>query len=298
MSKVTKKTKPLSILPKQTETAPTDVSESKSISQSTRVLFETNASALQLSKGVTVSLSNPMKVFLNKQNEKANMAKGILTGIKATSIYSDCSEPITVSMNIFNKSDKQPDILNNQGWLHAPTKNDFGIQSTAGKDGYRNLLAIMPYEKTRTALNVYHPEDLVSDRYIQQYGGVSDENLYDGVVAFPGEQYYLVEQGHVVLDVIRRNWESLGINLEDESTFNGKYVQVPAHVFDRVIGDLQKTVLARMPFTDLSNVQARFQTKHPEQYSDVSEGKFKVCVELQLDYQFPHMNEEGPSEEE
>ena len=54
------------------------------------------------------------------------------------------------------------------------------------------------------------------------YGGIpclelsrvvfSSENLYDGVVAFPGEQYYLVSQDHVVLSVIRQNWEQLGFH--------------------------------------------------------------------------------------
>jgi len=297
MSKVNKNTAPLKILPSVEETALGESAPEKTVSQSTRVLFETNASALELSKGVTINLANPKQVFLNSNSKNANIAKGILTRITAKSVYSDCSESITVSMNIFNQSEKQPDILNNQGWLHSPAKNDFGMESTAGHDGYRNILAIMPYEKTRTDLNVYHPEDLVSDRYIQQYGGVEEKNLYDGVVAFPGEQYYLVEQGHVVLDVIRRNWESLGINLEDASSFNGKYVQVPAHIFDRVIGDLKKTVLARMPFTDLSNVQARFQAKHPDEYSaEDTEGNFKVCVELQLDYQFPHNVEEEDDE--
>ena len=40
-----------------------------------------------------------------------------------------------------------------------------------------------------------------------------------------------------------------------------KYVQVPAHVFDRVINDLQSHVLARMPFTNLNDVRAKFTSK-------------------------------------
>ena len=204
----------------------------------TRVVFESNATARQLESGVIVQLANAKNVFQSSDND-VDVSKGILTSIHVKSIYSDCSEPVTFSLNLFNSSEKEPTIKNNEGWLHTPLRTDFGTEA-ASKDehGYRNLLAVMPYEKSRTSLNVYHPEDIVSDRYIQQYGNCSTENLYDGVVAFPGEQYYLVNQGHVVLNVIKQNWEQLGINIDDEHKFNGKYVQVPAHVFDRVISDL------------------------------------------------------------
>jgi hypothetical protein len=164
------------------------------------------------------------------------------------------------------------------------------------KNGYRNLLAVMPYEKSRAELNVYEPNEIASDRYIEQYGNCSTENLYDGVVAFPGEQYYLVSQDHVVLNVIRQNWEQLGINVDNEARFNGKYVQVPAHVFDRVINDLQSHVLARMPFTNLNDVRAKFTSKptthYVDSHPDGPSGMYKVCVELQMNYQFPSAKEE------
>lgn len=261
----------------------------------TRVVFESNATARQLESGVIVQLANAKNVFQSADND-VDVSKGILQSIHVKSIYSDCSEPVTFSLNLFNSSEKEPTIKNNEGWLHTPLRTDFGTEA-ASKDehGYRNLLAVMPYEKSRTSLNVYHPEDIVSDRYIQQYGNCSTENLYDGVVAFPGEQYYLVNQGHVVLNVIKQNWEQLGINIDDEHKFNGKYVQVPAHVFDRVINDLQSHVLARMPFTDLNDVRAKFQSKPTSHYVDIhpdgTKGKYKVCVELQMNYSFPAKEE-------
>ena len=164
--------------------------------------------------------------------------------------------------------------------------------ATSGDDeGYRNLLAVMPYEKSRSELSVYEPNEIATDRYIQQYGDCSSENLHDGVVAFPGEQYYLVAQDHVVLNVIRQNWEQLGINVDNETRFNGKYVQVPAHVFDRVVNDLKSQVLGRMPFTNLNDVRAKFHSKPTSHYSDAhpdgDAGLYKVCVELQMNYQFP-----------
>lgn len=257
----------------------------------TRVVFEANATAEQLEHGTIVQLSNASHVFTAA--DEVDVSKGILTSIKVKSIYSDCSEPVTFALSLYNSSEKEPAIKNNEGWLHTPTKTDFGTEAMAkDEEGYRNLLAVMPYEKSRAELSVYEPNEIATDRYIAQYGNCKAENLYDGVVAFPGEQYYLVSQDHVVLSVIRQNWEQLGINVDNEARFNGKYVQVPAHVFDRVINDLQSHVLAKMPFTNLNDVRAKFTSKPTAHYADAhpdgAEGNYKVCVELQMDYQFPN----------
>ena len=265
----------------------------------TRVVFESNATSMQLEHGVIVQLANASHVFAG--NGEVDSSKGILTSVIVKSIYSDCSEPVSFGLNLFNSSEKEPSVKNNQGWLHTPQKTDFGTEAMS-KDshGYRNLLAVMPYEKSRSELSVYEPNEIASDRYIQQYGNYSSENLYDGVVAFPGEQYYLVSQDHVVLSVIRQNWEQLGINVDNEARFNGKYVQVPAHVFDRVISDLQSHVLARMPFTNLNDVRAKFTSKPTSHYVDTHpdgpDGMYKVCVELQMNYQFPSVKEEVTEE--
>jgi hypothetical protein len=266
----------------------------------TRVVFESNATAQQLEHGVIVQLANASNVFAASTQE-VDVSKGILTSITVKSIYSDCSEPVTFGLNLFNASEKEPSIKNNEGWLHTPQRTDFGTEAMSkDANGYRNLLAVMPYEKSRSELNVYEPNEIASDRYIEQYGNCSTENLYDGVVAFPGEQYYLVSQDHVVLNVIRQNWEQLGINVDSEARFNGKYVQVPAHVFDRVINDLKSHVLARMPFTNLNDVRAKFQSKPTSHYSDShpdgNSGLYKVCVELQMNYQFPKAPEVADEE--
>lgn len=255
-----------------------------------RVVFEANATADQLSRGHVVRLSGAKNIF-STGAEEVDYSKGIITGIKTCSIYSDCSEAVTLSLNLFNTSENQPNVQNEQGWLHAPQHTDFGAMAADGGKGYKNLVNILPFEKSRVSLTAYKPEDVANDRYIQQYGAYSNENLYDGVVSFPGEQYYLVQQGHVVLNVIKNNWEQLGINVDDEHRFNGKYVQVPTHVFDRVIKDLEAQVLSRMPFTNLNDIRAQFTTKKASSYNTEheygAEGKYKVVVELGISYQFP-----------
>ncbi len=268
-----------------------------------RVVFEANATADQLARGHVVRLSGANKIFETGDSE-VDYTKGIITGIKTCSIYSDCSESVTLSVNLFNTSDQQPKVSNEQGWLHAPQHTDFGSRATIGDNkGYKNLLNILPYEKSRVAVMAYKPEDVANDRYIQQYGSFfGNENLWDGVVAFPGEKYYLVHQGHVVLSVIKNNWEQLGINVEDEHRFNGKYVQVPANIFDRVIKDLEAQVLSRMPFTDLNDIRAQFTTKQATNYNNQHEegvnGKYKIIVELGINYQFPPTHSKSLEEEE
>jgi hypothetical protein len=260
-------------------------------SHTTRLILECNADAGDLSKGVVVHLSNAKQVFDNLNIKDADFNKGILTDIRVKSIYSDCSEPITMSLNLFNREDTAANVTNKEGWLHAPQQTDFGTAASNGDGTYRNLVNIMPFEKTRTDLQVYNPEDLASDRYIQQYGNCNAKNLKEGVIAFTDENYYLVRKNHIALPVIKNNWEQLGINLEDCHTFDDKYVQVPMHIFDRVVRDLESKVLARMPFTDLNNIKAKFSSKPSKEYAmeheEGKQGKYKVCVEMQMAYQFP-----------
>jgi len=293
MSKIQR---PVNTLETNTETtklsAPVaDSVESPKEAYTTRVVFEANASADQMQNGVIVQLANAAHVF-NGSNTEQDVSKGILTGITVKSIYSDCSEPVTFALNLYNSSGQEPSIKNNEGWLHTPVPTDFGAMASSRDDeGYRNLLSVMPFEKSRSELSVYQPNEIATDRYIQQYGNLSSESLYKDVVSFPGEQYYLVSQDHAVLNVIRQNWEQLGINVDSEARFGGKYVQIPTKVFDRVVSDLKSQVLTRMPFTNLNDVRAKFYSKPTSHYAaqhvDGVDGMYKVCVELSLSYTFP-----------
>jgi hypothetical protein len=51
-----------------------------------------------------------------------------------------------------------------------------------------------------------------------------------------------------------------------------------------------------MPFTNLNDVRAKFYSKPTEHYADAHpegpDGLYKVCVELQMNYQFPAKTKE------
>ena len=122
-----------------TTAAPASQQDSPSDSFTTRVVFESNATANQLEHGVIVQLANAANVF--HATGDVDASKGILTSITVKSIYSDCSEPVTFALNLFNSSEKEPSIKNNEGWLHTPTKTDFGTEATSmDANGYRNFI--------------------------------------------------------------------------------------------------------------------------------------------------------------
>merc|ERR1711861_82044 len=79
----------------------------------TRVVFEANATAKQMEHGVIVQLANASHVF-TAGSEDVDVSKGILTSINVKSIYSDCSEPVTFALNLYNSSKKEPAIKNNE----------------------------------------------------------------------------------------------------------------------------------------------------------------------------------------
>ena len=106
------------VVQEQPEESSLSFSEQQSSEENTvRVVFEANASADQLARGHVVRLAGAKDIF--KADREVDYSKGIITGITCSAIYSDCSEPVTVS-NLFNASENQPNVQNEQGWLHAP----------------------------------------------------------------------------------------------------------------------------------------------------------------------------------
>ena len=254
----------------------------------TRILFEARGTAEDFASGVVVNLGNADAVFGNE-----NTSRGIISKITMRSAYSDCSEPVTVSLNLFNKSQEELPVSNKHGWLHAPQNTDFGTKMVGGSNGFKNVSTLLPYANSYTAVDVYNPEDAINNRYLSQYGHCTRESLRENIVPFKNDGYYLVDQSHVVLNVIKANWDSLGIDVDNEPKFNGRYIQIPCNIFDRVCDDLERQVLAKMPFTDLKNLKCRFSTKKAKEFAvDRSDTVFHSVVELQIHYQFPPENKE------
>ena len=278
----------------QKESAPTfSVGASDSEAGSTharRVVIECNASAEELMNGAVVSLKNAQDVFkpnfnideLDEEQQasfaKLDFNKGIVTGIKLKSVYSNCDENVTVSMNLY---DNTPQITNTEGSLFTPTKTDMGIAHQSESEGFVNLVNIMPYERARPNMDCYTPENILNNRFISEYGGYTLEKLWEGIVPFKGEDYFYVQSDSVILRVISRNWEMLGINTDMEKRRENKYVKVSKDVVNNVIKQLYEQVICQIPYTTFDTLQARFSA------NDVTEGDYKLTAELLVEYKYP-----------
>lgn len=280
-----KEVAPVSIPGTMEEEDALSVNESSSVAKKTRILWECKATADQLAKGHVVQLGNPTAVFNAENAERA-----IVTEIFIKSAYSDCPEPITVGLNLFNKNATEDNSVNNEhGWLHSPTQTDFGTRVVGGSSGFSNLTGLMPYENSRQSISIYKPDSQINSRYLKQYGNLSRETLMDNVVPFKQDGYYLVDQNHVVLNVIQANWDSLGIDVAAEPRFNSRYVQIPCNVFDKVVDDLETQVLSKLPFSDMHQLACKFSTKRAKEFGNntSADDVFHAVVEMQIHYTFP-----------
>jgi hypothetical protein len=73
-------------------------------------------------------------------------------------------------------------------------------------------------------------------------------------VAFPGEDYYYVAKDHVVLDIIERNWQTLGQDMPAEVVKEGNWVKVSNGLVEKVLDELDSKVLRHMPLTDMNDL--------------------------------------------
>jgi len=175
--------------------------------------------------------------------------------------------------------------------LFTETETDMGRQHTSEVEGFVNLVSVLPFEKARTDTEVYKPQNLLNNRFIQQYGGYTLDKLWEGIVPFKGKDYMYVEQSHVILQVIQRNWELLGINTEAEVKRENNYVKVSSQVVHNVIKQLYEQVIMQIPYTSFDNMSARFQS------NDVPKGDYKVMCEFLVQYKYPAI-QSGEKQEE
>ena len=172
MSRVSKKTvkaveevevaPTINMMPVGEEVDTQNVSTANSGKQ-TRILFEARGTAEDFATGLVVNLGNADAVFGSE-----NTSRGIISKITMRSAYSDCSEPVTVSLNLFNNSTEELPVQNRHGWLHAPQNTDFGTKMVGGSNGFKNVSTLLPYANSYTEVDVYNPEDAINSRYLSQ----------------------------------------------------------------------------------------------------------------------------------
>ena len=241
-----------------------------------KVLLDTNFTGAQLKQGIKVPLSDYM--------DGSSGQNVIVNGVGTSAIGSHVPASVTTSMNLYNSRDgsarhyKDAGVKNTKGWLAG----DISIDPSSG---YQPIASILPNEYARGEHMHYSPESLMDDALLQKYGKYTNErDLWQGIVPFPGEPYYYLSKDHVVLNIIAKNWETLGINLPSERLREDKWVKVASSVVDKVIGELQSSVLDNMPFTNLSKLSIQFKSSNTNLVDDQ---RYPLSAEYFIDYNIP-----------
>tara|TARA_B110000902_G_C14214499_1_gene552625 strand:+ start:201 stop:1043 length:843 start_codon:yes stop_codon:yes gene_type:complete len=268
-----------------------DINDVKPVTQelSRRVVMECNTSAMDLGLGKVVNIKNGNAVFKPAMSQDLTDAekvafeaqdwnKGIITNIQLKSVSSNCPEPVTIGLNLFEGA---PNIVNSSGWLFSKQNNDMTEDHAHENEGYTNVATVLPYEKQRLNDVIYTPENIVDNSYIDKYGSYTLDKLWEGVVPFPNEPYYYVDQDHVVMKIISQNWEQLGMVPEHEQSREGKYIKVSSDVVKNCINQLYENVIQEIPYTNFSEFGARFQA------NTSGEEDYKVVCEMLIRYKFP-----------
>ena len=264
-----------------------------------RIVVQANVTSEQLQNGASIKIPGAVDVFrpnydIEKLDEeqresmsKLDFTKGIVTGMTLKSVYSNVGEPVSVGVNLFQN---KPQIVNQEGWLFTETNTDMGTQHASEVEGFVNLVNVLPYEKSRPDSKIYSPENLLNNRFISEYGGYTLDKLWEGIVPFKGKDYMYVEADHVILKVIQRNWEMLGINTDAEVKRENQYVKISKSVVNNVIKQLYEQVIMQIPYTSFENLSARFQA------NNVPEGEYKVMCELLVEYKYPAISNDKQEE--
>jgi hypothetical protein len=235
---------------------------------SRRLLIHTDVSSQELAAGKVLTIPNAEQIFKPdfttanesdlKELEACDLSRGIVSKVEIMSCFSSCDAPVVMGLKLFNRNNSSKaasyedlKISNENGWLYSCSNNQLGNVSSKGRQGVTNVFSIQPFERMRQAngVSVYTPSNIISNRYINQYGSYNWRNLWEGIVQFPDEEFYYVSKDHVILKVIEQNWELLGMDIRSEIPRENRYVKVATNVADRVIKELYDNVISRIPFT-------------------------------------------------
>tara|TARA_B100000902_G_scaffold397854_1_gene462844 strand:- start:891 stop:1883 length:993 start_codon:yes stop_codon:yes gene_type:complete len=273
-----------------------------------RILIHCNASSEELAAGKHQVIPNANRIFqpdfsqadneLKKELDNLDLSRGIVSKVSIESVYSNCPAPVVLGLKLFQRPDSTKAasyedlrITNNSGWLYSCSESKMGSQASHSKSGVTNIYAFMPYERTRHQNGgtvVYEPSNVISNKYIQQYGSFNWKNLWSGVVQFPGESFYYVDKSHVVLRIIENNWEILGMDVKNEQPREGRYVKIATNVCDRVIKELYDNIISRIPYTKWKNIAAVFSS---DNIDESMEGDYKFSVEMKVSFIYPNLTQ-------
>ena len=175
---------------------------------SRRLLIHTSASAQELAAGKVLTIPDAEAIFKPdfttsneadmKELQNCDLSRGIVSKVEVMSCFSSCDAPVVMGLRLFNRTDSSKaasyndlKISNENGWLYSCAKNNLGETASKGRSGVTNVFSLQPFERMRQAdgVSVYTPSNIISNRYIAQYGSYNWRNLWEGIVQFPEEKF-------------------------------------------------------------------------------------------------------------
>jgi hypothetical protein len=266
-----------------------------------RLHFDATPTARELAAGTgnaLGSLPGIKHAFLREGVTAEMLDHALIKDVSVTGLHSNCPELTTLGAHMFanhSTSELQNStigIQNQEGWLYKSNGSQLGPTTSSSDGGYTNLMTIHPFESTRFTDNkVYDPKGLQSNRFIETYGGFNKKDLWKNIVAFPSENYYFVDKDHVVTKVINQNWDTLGINLQEETLHDGKYYKLSSAMVDHVVDRLEKDVIQNIPFSNLADFGVRWKAKTLDEWSSQPkpDTTYNMSCDLKISYMFPTM---------
>jgi len=264
-----------------------------------RLHFDATPTARELAAGTggaLGSLPGIKHAFLREGVTEEMLSHALIKDVSVTGLHSNCPEFTTLGARMFanhSTSELQNStigIQNQEGWLYKSNGSQLGPTTSSADGGYTNLMTIHPFESARFTENkVYDPKGLQSNRFIETYGGFNEKDLWKNIVAFPSENYYFVDKNHVVTKVIKQNWDTLGINLQEEPLHDGKYFKLSGAMVDHVVDRLKEDVIEKIPFSNLADLGVRWKAKPLSMWASTPDPatKYNMSCDLKISYMFP-----------
>ena len=210
--------------------------------------------------------------------DDAHLDTVVIRGLKATAYSNPVGSNVVACVKLVdNTSIPLHECSDNEsGWLHL---------NEPAPDGFTPMMNMLPYENSRKMHLMYKPTGAIkNEELINRYSGVTVESLEKEMVGMPDEDYYYVDKDSVICHIVDRNWDSLSISSDSSRTRDGRWVKIDRPIVDRVLHELNKNVLSKLPTVDLTNgLQMHFQADPHEDLNETAQ--YPISFEVALSYQ-------------
>ena len=224
-------------------------------------------------------------VDLPLQGHAVDVDKAVVNHLHLKAVSSQSDSPIQVSMNLFENGRG----VNELGWSVATHETP---------EAYSAVANILPHETARYDNHkVYEAGKTIDPQYFETYSGWDSSSIWNGLVDLPNSTDYMVARDHPVFNVAKANWKVLGLDVSNEGIFHGNspYVSMNKVVVNKIIQELDDTILSRMPLTDMNNLRAHAIATNPDALVDGE--SYQLFAELGMNYTQRVTNPLSPDEE-